>query len=484
MFSRLIPMIQLLCLIAFTSSGASCKRKSVQSDTIGFYEGKPEDYDWQKVIGEYFLSAEYETTQAVMITDTLLTTDSPFYFGLEGNQGMVLAKKIIQAGAELWILNDHFKIEDLNTVLRENGVKMKAVKIFTSYARKDRYTNFFANPKNIFIRDFAPVFVNATQKHSEQVVLDFNYFQSFRKNGVLDFYSASSDLYDDADVKVIADAMNLTRHSLPLFFEWGNLIKNKQGFCLATDRLYRWNSVYDYGNEKYRQTSVIRDMAYFEDDPRSGVLSKFIRMAPDATSRFGISRSGSLEKRMEIRKIFKKFVGCKKLVVIDQPPELLDHSHVDTWLRFIDDETLLVADYDGAVLAAAPPDIKSLAHARKDFFDRQVDFIQKELIAFGQNRVQIIRVNQPLPYRLDKQIVSPTYLNFLIVNGTILVPRYGNIAPFSKFYRDQTMLLTYESQLKAILTKKFHSLTWIDSDRSIQHYGALHCVTSNVFGSR
>lgn len=156
--------------------------------------------------------------------------------------------------------------------------------------------------------------------------------------------------HDDALPLVLGEKLGVRVVTLPLAVEGGDIVSNGDGLCLSTRRLLDRN--------------------------------------PGLT-------------RLEIERTLGDFLGCGSLVLLRSPPGI-PGGHVDTFARFSDAETVLLAEVD----------------ATGNSEDAQVFEWNAELL---QSRIRVVRV----PVGPGNGRVAPLYLNYLLAGDLVLVPHPG-----------------------------------------------------------
>ena len=130
-------------------------------------------------------------------------------------------------------------------------------------------------------------------------------------------------------------------------------------------------------------------------------------------------------------------------------------GHIDTLARFCDEQTI-------AYVSCEDPD--------DEHFDG-LAAMHGQLQGFRDRHGEPYRlIPLPLPaaqYGSDGQRLPATYANFLIINGAVLVPIYG----------DALDALALERLAEAFPR---HQVVGIDCRALIRQYGSLHCVTMQI----
>ena len=124
-------------------------------------------------------------------------------------------------------------------------------------------------------------------------------------------------------------------------------------------------------------------------------------------------------------------------------------SHIDTLARFLDEKTIAyVKCYD-----------------KKDEHYNELQMMESELKKSGFDLVPL-----PLPHPIfyNNKRLPATYLNFLFINGAVLIPTYNNpydkevLDFFGNFYKDKDIIP-------------------IDSTIFIREHGSIHCSTMQKY---
>ncbi len=159
----------------------------------------------------------------------------------------------------------------------------------------------------------------------------------------------------------------------------------------------------------------------------------------------------NLSKR-EIAKKLKKFFNLKKIIWLKNGHLIGDDTdaHIDTIARFIDEKTIAyVKCYD-----KNDPHFKSLSKMEKELKKREFNLLPLPL---------------PSPKFYDGERLPATYLNFLFINGALILPIYNDIYDevaikrLKKFFKNRKKIVT------------------IDASILIREHGSLHCATIGIF---
>lgn len=234
---------------------------------------------------------------------------------------------------------------------------------------------------------------------------------------------------DDAQPHDFADRYGYPIHDLNLFYEGGNFLPNGSGLCIASSVLLDANPHY---NES------------------------------------------------EIRNLMKNYLGCEKLSIV----QALDDAatgHVDMWLAWADQTTLLVGEYT-----------RKQDPVNHDIIEKNVNEILSQLTVSDKDTpIQIRRVPMPSncppevhytgngKFKIPKKAapkcghlasdkrVWRTYLNVTFVNETVIVP----------VYEQDT---TYEAKAIGIWEDLGFNVRTVVSDHIAPYQGEIHCITKTI----
>lgn len=169
------------------------------------------------------------------------------------------------------------------------------------------------------------------------------------------------------------------------------------------------------------------------------------------------NRNGESSKE-EIETVLKDAFGCSRVLWLDHGDLEGDDtdSHIDTLARFL----------PGNVIAYTACDRKDDSHYQ------ELKLMEEQLAGFCNTDGQpYTLVPLPIPeaiYDEAGERLPATYANFLIINGAVLMPVYGD----SKYDR------IAEEALKAAMPE--HDIVTVNCRALIKQHGSLHCVTMQV----
>ncbi len=160
----------------------------------------------------------------------------------------------------------------------------------------------------------------------------------------------------------------------------------------------------------------------------------------------------------EARTVLEQYLGCESVHFIDYIEQEGTH-HIDMWMKFVSETTVLVGDYsfEGNETLSYPDNVN----------EEILDNVASYLADLGY---VVVRIPQPSSYWNFSQFsyTIRTHTNSTFINGKILVPVYGEAS-------DQVALDIYAQVLPTI------TAVGIDSSYIIEFGGAMHCITMEQF---
>lgn len=167
-------------------------------------------------------------------------------------------------------------------------------------------------------------------------------------------------------------------------------------------------------------------------------------------------------------------------------------GHLDMWTKFLDDETLLIAQVVPEAqqgLDKIPPPLRESYAEIGAFLERQATGVDATGLARPEAlvsrlrawmpRLKVVRVPLPLPFAEHGELIFRSYVNSLLVNGRAILPRYARDG-YGHPYPDQPALRQYERQVEAVYRQAGYDPVWIPADYLILSGGAWHCATMQV----
>ncbi len=122
-------------------------------------------------------------------------------------------------------------------------------------------------------------------------------------------------------------------------------------------------------------------------------------------------------------------------------------SHIDTLARFIDEKTIVYAKCED----------------KKDEHFNELNKMEDELKGSG---FDLVPLPLPSPVYFNNKRLPATYINFLFINGALLVPQYND--------KNDLKILDFFKSFYANL-----DIIPIDSTILIREHGSIHCATMN-----
>ena len=225
--------------------------------------------------------------------------------------------------------------------------------------------------------------------------------------------------YDDTQPAEFASRLGIPHSQFSLNFEGGNFLPNGTGICLISDVVMGMNP-------QYNET--------------------------------------------EIKQMFRQDLGCDNLIILET---LEDYAtgHVDMWLAWADQTTLLVGEYE----------------EEQDSDNREIieNNILNHLTGLTDtstgNPIQIVRIPMPSNCPSNSNGMAPqscnsvggwnriwrSYLNIMEINGTVLLPVYAE----DNFY---------ESEAIQVWQSLGFQVRNVFSDLIIPNAGTIHCITKTL----
>ncbi|MBN2017426.1 MAG: agmatine deiminase family protein [Candidatus Cloacimonetes bacterium] len=162
----------------------------------------------------------------------------------------------------------------------------------------------------------------------------------------------------------------------------------------------------------------------------------------------------------QIKQEFKAFFGIDSMVVF-APMNGDGTGHVDMFCKLLNDTLFIVGEYENPG-ASYPGDYELL--------NNLADYLGT-LSSLDGRQFRVERIPMP-PYYYGGPAgtINYTYTNSLIINDKGLVPLYG-------FDSDAEALQVYADCMP------YHEIIPIDSEFIIQYWGAVHCITNELFST-
>ncbi len=159
--------------------------------------------------------------------------------------------------------------------------------------------------------------------------------------------------------------------------------------------------------------------------------------------------------KQQIEERLKCWLGAKRVVWLQHGALIGDDTdgHIDTLVRICPDNTLLYTGGD-----EEHPDLELL--------EREL----QELRTLEGLPYRLLRLPLPRPIYDEGQRLPATYANYLVINGAVLVPTYGQED------LDQEALNTISQAYPE------REMVAIDCRPVIRQHGSLHCCTMQLYG--
>lgn len=159
-------------------------------------------------------------------------------------------------------------------------------------------------------------------------------------------------------------------------------------------------------------------------------------------------------QRDEAEQMLKDTLGAERVLWLENVGLTGDDtdSHIDTLARLCPNDTIVYC-YEDTDKSAQSWGLKSMKAQLESF--RTKDGKPYRLIALPM----------PAPVVYDGEILPATYANFLIINGAVLVPTYGQPE------KDQEALAAIQEAFPD------REIVGIDCQVLVRQHGSLHCVT-------
>lgn len=427
-------------MIMLAIPGLGCKARDFNTSKTEGYFKDTSAAEIARHNGQQTIVAEYEPNQDVLLSHELFSTP-----GFDVN----FAKLILEAGAPRIIILLPKNGSESESKLRasfKNGLGTLFNRIaflrFGEWSRLSNPNQKASDNINRWSRDYGPMGLRT--KDGKIKVLDFN-------------YRGTNDL-DETVGRELAKYLNIDRIAPPVLFEGGSFMATSTGTCFITNLVFNRN----------------RGVA---ENPNFVPVSE-----------------------PQIRGYFKDTAGCTQLHVIGFPiaglwSEALP-DHLDYWTKLVNDNTIIVSEiWEEAISLITPesiqkedPDnartaaeLKLLADEVKEVSRRSKANLDTKAREFQTLGFRVLRIPQPIPSRSFL-----TYTNGLIVNKTMINPRYVRSQPHAE-YIDSRLFARYEKNVTDALQSVGLSTKWINSDAIIGASGAIHCasmqfphVTANI----
>jgi agmatine/peptidylarginine deiminase len=436
----------------------SCGNASIDSSPSGHFE-MMEQSDIDRILASKPVAlAEYEPTQSVLVGHRLAVNMRAKERAFE--------KTIIDAGVELLIASRPRKNSVPWSANKEHSNDEQ--KRLNSYDVRTKHIRAPKTPEVLWTRDYAPIM--AVNNAGKPVLLDFNYH---RDRPLADMFARSlTPHFEGAE-----------RLSVPLYLEGGNFMINKRAECFLSEAVVEANAkpASQLLTPVYRSGIVVPDQ--LTPDFAHDYVAGFVYV-----DEFGDKRVHTDDiyfERSALMATLREYLGCEKVRIFKRMPHE-QTGHIDMYMKFLDDNTILLSSLDGGRVAEIVNDEQQrVAVDIKNFLDER----RRELSALGYS---VITVPMPVPEVLRvlgvKGVVTRSYVNSLLIvtdkRKLALVPKYmtGQFPDAhmdGRFYQyaDAKYLEEDLSAVEQAYAKAGYSVSFFNADALIRDLGAIHCAT-------
>ncbi len=275
-----------------------------------------------------------------------------------------------------------------------------------------------------WVRDYGPIITKTKNMPQKLVVADFNYHDD--RHG------------DDIFNSEFAKQNHLSRFRLPMHFQGGNFISLKK------------------------------------DDEIHCLMSGVV--VSDNLS--GLHESDKIYSEFELISDFESYLGCQKTHILPRMP-FEPTGHIDMWAKAFPNGVIVVADLSADSASLSNDPIKA------SFIEKFLAERSKKLEELGYTVKKV-----PLPTPIfkvkggDHDTIIRSYVNALILNKHIYVPRYDALPCDTRVkstnYPDHAQTKSYETKVSEVYQSLGYTVHWIASDKLIALGGAIHCATMQL----
>lgn len=278
-------------------------------------------------------------------------------------------------------------------------------------------------------------FINVLRKFQKCIVICNNpdvldkYFDSFENMEIKQIETNDTWIRDFGPINVFIDGY-LKSYNFK-FNAWGGKFESTK-------------------DNSFNQTLLKKDLLNIDFILEDGSIDCNGNGAMLSTARciFNNNRNSTCKEQDIKDKIIKLF-GLKKLIVLQNGALIGDDtdSHIDTLARFIDKETIAyIKCYD-----------------KNDIHFEELNKMEVEL---KKTNFKLIALPLPSPKLFENSRLPATYLNFVFINGALIVPTYNDV-------NDKKAIKILKSRVKN------REIIGIDASIFIREHGSLHCSCIN-----
>lgn len=438
------------------SVNTSCTEESKHSIPLGHFENMSEGEVLKLLEKRPQAVAEYEPTESVLVSDDIAESMNLPYRALEA--------AILDSGVRLIIAGPKYTGRPWTSSQRTDLKKLNAYSIRTQRVKED--------PESIWARDWAPIMAKASD--GSGILLDFNYIISRPR----------ADKYGEfLSSKVFVSAKRL---SVPLFLEGGNFQVNSKGYCIVSERILGDNEERALNMYAVDTNGIIIDGDSLSTDQR-GLDYAAGTAYMDVDGNWRLRTEERFYNEVEIRKILDEYAGCRETLIVPSMPHE-PTRHVDVFLKFIDDQTILLSQLDSNR-------VENLAAGRqKEIALKMLEHQSVISQMLKSEGFSVVQVPMPLPHipvtELEDDIVVRSYVNSLLIvsrdqKKTVIVPSFqrGRFhpdyadAPIVYPYVDEEHIEADEAKVKKIYEDFDYNVKFVNADSLVGDFGAIHCTT-------
>lgn len=398
--------------------------------------------------------ADYTATTTVLVSHQIADVMHLPYRELE--------RAIIDAGADLLVAGPR---DQTRSWVAHSDPKKKNLSL---YRQKTRHFSLGQAPSSVWARDWAPM--AALDQWGRPLLLDFNYLNDRPEDDIMGQIFAN-------------EHKDIRRLSVPLQLEGGNLMINRQGYCIISDRVVRDNAAQPEGIHPVDEKNAIildADKMQYAVDHVVGTPFKSL------DGHWRVRTDEFFYDEHQIKQVLRDYVGCVETYIMPALPYEVT-KHVDVVMKFVDDHTILVGSIEPRRIELAKDDRqRQVARAISSHLKTLEGLLEKA----GFN---VVSMPMPLPQIPDPSkpddIVVRSYVNALTLQTrkgkTVLAPRYrmgrvdreGASGPLFYDYTDAHHREADERRVRQVFEGFGYEVKFIEADALIQDFGAIHCVT-------
>nr|MBP7473338.1 agmatine deiminase family protein [Prevotella sp.] len=161
--------------------------------------------------------------------------------------------------------------------------------------------------------------------------------------------------------------------------------------------------------------------------------------------------------REDIESCLREYLYAERIVWLNHGNLIGDDTdgHIDTIVRIAPDDTLLYVDYGNAV-----------DEQYEDFLALEEEL--KNLRTMSGNGYRLLALPMPDAVYYDGERLPATYANFLVINGAVIVPVYGQSEN--------------DEKAKNVIGKAFpnRDIIGVDASVIVRQHGSIHCLTMQL----